>query len=336
MVKLTSILIAFILIFVSDVIGHGEGKCYVIGNTHFTIFHFTPNTSSDPDDAGNRPEYVGGHGHIRKKVGDDKIYSWGYWSKLGYEIVKHIPDRIQGWRKCMVVDPPPVVVEPKPELPPVVVPKPEPTPKTQTPEPEQETADEKEENKGEETMEDGDRAREPTGTETPAEETKQTPAKEPVTPPSRSVTWRIPKGLSVIHLPRRVSGIERISDLLALLEHGYILISLSPDGVFKLHAHNYPSWDDRIFEPHEAFICIAHQAMEIAIEGDPIPEEVPLRDGWNLVGFPSELEFEIAAMLEDVIEFDTERQAWISNQAHVMFEVGRGYLVYVDEEELIP
>ena len=71
--------------------------------------------------------------------------------------------------------------------------------------------------------------------------------------------------------------------------------------------------------------------MGLIIEGDLLPEEVPLRNGWNLVGFPSELEFEIAAMLEDVIEFDTERQAWISNQAEIMFEVGRGYLVFIKE-----
>ena len=123
MVKLTSILIASILIFVSDALGHGEGKCKVIGSTHFVISHFTPNAASDPDGAGNRPLYAGGHGHIETKVGDDKIYSWGYWSKLSYEIVKHIPDRIQGWIKCTIEIPsPPLKPTPKP------APKPKPVP----------------------------------------------------------------------------------------------------------------------------------------------------------------------------------------------------------------
>lgn len=80
------IIIVVLLACCVDVFAHGDGYCIKLGSTYLTISHFTPDGADDPS-RNPKPEYNGGHGHIKSINGER--HSWGYWTQGGYAVVQN-------------------------------------------------------------------------------------------------------------------------------------------------------------------------------------------------------------------------------------------------------
>ncbi|GIX07058.1 MAG: hypothetical protein KatS3mg115_1461 [Candidatus Poribacteria bacterium] len=112
-------------------------------------------------------------------------------------------------------------------------------------------------------------------------------ALEGIAPPEYRFTVSLHAGPNLLHVPLKVEGLLRMSDLYEVLggaETVNALIALNSEGKFQ--AYTGGEANDLALEDGPAVIAVMKQAREVTFVGTALPAQVPIRRGLNLIGVP--------------------------------------------------
>ena len=321
--------VAIMLLIAFNVWGHGGGKYVKVESKHYKIEHFEPASTDDPTPRYGE-EYPDGHGHILLRK-DGSTKEWGYWSEGGYEVAKRLSDRLLGFVDYVAPSP---KRTPKPK----VAPNPEPEPMSTVPQ---------------EDIEDDPQTGE-TGTSTDTvtdvgsgetgNEGEIAPDKPP-TPGTRGqprtiidrrsqynradgyyrVSWTVPRGLSIIHIPLSIEGVTHISDIFELLEHKALYLVALEDQEWVTYYDRYWLYDreDRVFNQSEAFIVVMAEPVILEIVGEALGTELQINEGENLIGIPRKTN---VLNLSNTIMLRWSNNEWLYADNHRVL-AGEGFII---------
>ena len=106
-----------------------------------------------------------------------------------------------------------------------------------------------------------------------------------VVPERCIVRTTLPAGITLFHVPCRVDGVNRITDVMRLLgDDLFYMLSLDAEAQrFDVHIPRYAMENDRRFMEHEAFIVVMKKSVDLVLEGEKITSDIVLYEGFNLV-----------------------------------------------------